>query len=154
MKKMLFSLTALVIGVAAFSQQAATTTAATSSKKADELVKFKETKHEFGKIKQGVPVTFDFSFNNISNQVVVIESATASCGCTTPVKPETPIAPGKTSKVTAGFNAAAPGPFDKTIYVKVQCAELPLELKITGEVLKAEDFAKYEAEKGKGKSGK
>jgi hypothetical protein len=42
-EKMLLSLTALVIGVAAFSQQPATTTAATSSKKADELVKFKET---------------------------------------------------------------------------------------------------------------
>lgn len=153
MKKMFFSLTALVIGVATLAQQASTP-APVSSKKADEMVKFKEMKHDFGKIKQGVPVTYEFSFNNISNEVVVIESATASCGCTTPVKPETPIAKGKSNKITAGFNAASPGPFDKTIFVKVQGADLPLELKITGEVLKAEDFAKYEAEKGKGKSSK
>jgi len=154
MKKMLFSLTALVLGVAAMAQQAASPAPAATSKKADELVKFKEVKHDFGKIKQGTPVTFDFSFNNVSNEIVVIESATASCGCTTPVKPEAPIGKGKTSKITAGFNAANAGPFDKTIFVKVQGAELPVELKITGEVLKAEDFAKYEAEKGKGKSGK
>jgi len=48
-----------------------------------------------GKIKQGVPVTYDFAFKNVSKQPVVIESATASCGCTTPVKPEKPFPAGK-----------------------------------------------------------
>jgi Protein of unknown function (DUF1573) len=108
---------------------------------------FKEVKHDFGKIKQGTPVTFDFVFKNTSSQPVVIESATASCGCTTPVKPEAPVAKGKNSKITAGFNAAAAGPFDKTIYVKVTGTEKPMEIKIVGEVLNAEDFAKYEKAK-------
>ena len=155
MKKVALSLFSLILLGGVFAQQPATATASTATVQAakPELIKFVEPKYDFGKIKQGVPVTHIFSFKNISNQVVVIESATASCGCTTPVKPEQPIAKGKEDKITAGFNAAAPGPFEKTIYVKVAGDEKPLELKIKGEVLNNEDFAKYEASKPK-KAGK
>lgn len=144
MKKIILSLFAVIISAALFAQ----------AKKADELVKFAETKYNFGKIKQGVPVNHDFTFTNVSSAPVVIENATASCGCTTPVWPQQPVAGGKGNKVTAGFNAAAPGPFEKTIFVKVAGTQQPLELKISGEVLTAEQFAKYEAEKGAKKSGK
>ncbi|MDH7462407.1 DUF1573 domain-containing protein [Chitinophagaceae bacterium 26-R-25] len=148
MKKIaLLSVFSLLLSVFAFAQ----TTSTTPTKKADELVKFAETRHDFGKIKQGVPVTYDFAFKNIGSAPVVIESATASCGCTTPVKPEKPVAKGKSDVVKAGFNAAAAGPFEKTIFVKVAGADQPLELKIAGQVLSADDFAKYEAEKAKGK---
>lgn len=126
---------------------------AVAQKKADEAIKFLESKHDFGKIKQGVPVTYEFSFQNLGNQPVVIESATASCGCTTPTWPKTPVTKNKTDKISTGFNAAAPGPFDKTITVKVAGYDLPLELHITGEVLSAEEYAKFEAIKGK-KNGK
>jgi hypothetical protein len=116
-------------------------------KKAEDVVKFKELSYDFGKIKQGVPVTHDFAFTNASETPVVIESATPSCGCTTPVKPEGAIAKGKTDKITAGFNAAAAGPFNKSITVKVAGIDLPVQLKITGEVLTADAYAKYETEK-------
>jgi len=85
---------------------------------------------------------------------VIIENAWASCGCTTPTKPEQPIAKGKNNVIKAGFNAAAAGPFDKTVYVKVQGVDIPLELKISGEVLNADAYAKYEAEKKDNKGGK
>lgn len=150
MKKLFVSFAVLFIAGAAFAQA---TAPAAPVVKAEELVKFKETVHDFGKIKQGVPVNYDFAFKNVSKKPVVIESATASCGCTTPVKPEKPVAKGKSDVIKAGFNAAAPSPFDKTIYIKVAGASLPLELKIKGEVLTAEAYEKYEMEKGK-KSGK
>ena len=150
MKKLFVSFAILFIAGAAIAQA---TAPAAPVVKAEELVKFKETVHDFGKIKQGVPVNYDFAFKNISKKPVVIESATASCGCTTPVKPEKPVAKGKSDVIKAGFNAASPSPFDKTIYIKVAGASLPLELKIKGEVLTAEAYAKYETEKGK-KSGK
>jgi hypothetical protein len=155
MKKLVVSFAVLLIAFAGFAQQPAAAAAAPAVPvvKGEDLIKFKETVHDFGKIKQGVPVTYDFVFTNISNKTVVIESATASCGCTTPVKPEQPIAKGKSDKIKAGFNAASPSPFDKTIYVKVAGANLPMEIKIKGEVLSAEAYAKYEAEKDK-KSGK
>jgi len=151
MKKLFLSFAVLLLAASSFAQVtgATETTAAAPVVKAENLIKFKETVHDFGKIKQGVPVTYDFVFTNISKKTVVIESATASCGCTTPVKPEQPIAKGKSDKIKAGFNAAAPSPFDKTIYVKVSGAAQPMEIKIKGEVLSADAFAKYEAEKGK-----
>ena len=104
-------------------------------KKADEVVKFKEMKHDFGKIKQGVPVTYDFVFTNVGETPVIIENASASCGCTTPTWPQQPIMKGKSDKIKAGFNAAAPGVFEKGIFVKVKGYDYPIEIKITGEVL-------------------
>lgn len=100
-----------------------------------EVVKFKETTYNFGKIKKGIPVTHEFDFTNVSDEPVIIEVATASCGCTTPTWPQAPIAKGKSDKITAGFNAASPGPFNKTITVKLHGVDKPVVLTITGEVV-------------------
>jgi hypothetical protein len=142
MKRVLLFAGALILSASLFAQ-----------KKAEDVVKFKETAHDFGKIKQGTPVTYNFDFTNTGDGPVVIESATASCGCTTPTKPEGAIAKGKDDKIIAGFNAAAPGPFNKTIAIKVAGIDLPVTLRITGMVLSAEDYAKYEADKGGSKPG-
>lgn len=139
MKKVLLFAAAAVFSTGLFAQ----------AKKAEDVVKFKELSHDFGKIKQGAPVTHDFVFSNISDAPVVIESATPSCGCTTPVKPEGAIGKGQTNKVTAGFNAASAGPFNKSITIKVAGVDMPLQLRITGEVLTADAYAKYEEDKGK-----
>lgn len=130
MKKIMLSL--IVLGCVSFG----------FSQTAEKIVKFTETKHNFGKIKQGVPVTYDFSFMNISSQPLVIENATASCGCTTPSWPQQPIMKSQKDVVKAGFNAASPGPFEKTVFVKIKGIDAPLELKISGEVLSAEEYAK------------
>jgi hypothetical protein len=139
MKKVLLFGAALIVSASLLAQQ----------KKAEDVVKFKEVSFDFGKIKQGAPVTHDFGFSNISDAPVIIESAIASCGCTTPGKPEGAIAKGKSDKITAGFNAAAAGPFNKTITIKVAGVDNLLVLKITGEVLTADAYTKYESEKGK-----
>lgn len=143
MKSFVLALAALLVTAGVFAQ----TAPAATVKKADSYIRFKELSHDFGKIKQNTPVTYNFAFTNITDKPVVIESATASCGCTTPVKPEAPVAKGKEDKITAGFNAAAAGPFNKIIYIKVAGVDQPMELKITGEVLNAEDYAKFEKEK-------
>ena len=154
MKKSFLILCAFALTTAAATAQKADVgvdkaAVAAPAKKADAVVKFTELRHDFGKIKQGVPVTYDFAFSNTGSQPVVIESATASCGCTTPTWPKTPVMKNKTDKVSAGFNAASVQPFEKSIFVKVSGFDLPIELKITGEVLSTEDYAKYEATKGK-----
>lgn len=143
MKKLFLFASVLLISAGVFAQ----------AKKAEEVVKFKELAYDFGKIKQGSPVTHEFAFSNISPSPVIIESAVPSCGCTTPVKPEGAIAKGKDDKITAGFNAAAVGPFNKTITVKVAGVDLPVQLRITGEVLDAQSYTKYEASKNN-KSGR
>jgi hypothetical protein len=148
MKKSLLLASAVLFAAGLFAQQ----------KKAEDVVKFKEMVYDFGKIKQSVPATHDFVFTNVSDAPVVIESATPSCGCTTPVKPEGAIGKGKEDKITAGFNALAAGPFNKSITVKVAGIDLPVQLKIVGEVLTADAYTRYEAEKANpqkpAKSGK
>jgi hypothetical protein len=154
MKKAVLALSLLFVSAAIFAQTTSTS-APVTQKKAEDYVKFKEMTYNFGKIKQGVPVLHDFIFANISAQPVVVESATAVCGCTTPTHPQGAIAVKGSDKITAGFNAAAPGPFTKPITVKLAGVDVPLVLTITGEVLTAEDYAKYEAtvKKPNGKPG-
>lgn len=139
MKTLMLALSVMLFSTAVFSQ----------TKKAEELVDFKEKVYDFGKIKQGVPVTHDFAFTNISDKPVIIENATASCGCTTPSWPQAPVAKGKTDKVKAGFNAAAPGVFTKQITIKVAGAQQPMVLTIKGEVLNADAFAQFQRAKTK-----
>jgi hypothetical protein len=148
MKKAIVALSVLFMSVAVFAQ----TTTQAVQKKADDYIKFREVKYDFGKIKQNVPVTHDFEFTNVSNQPIIIESASPSCGCTTPVFPQAAIDKGKTNKVTAGFNASGLGMFNKTITVKLAGVDLPTVLTITGEVLNADDYAKFEAGKKDGAS--
>ena len=138
MKKLFLFASAVILATGVFAQ----------TKKAEDVVKFKELSYDFGKIKQNAPVTHDFVFTNISDNPVIIESALASCGCTTPVKPEGAIQKGKDDKIQAGFNAANVGPFNKSITVKVAGVDMPMQIKITGEVLTPDAYAKYEATKG------
>jgi hypothetical protein len=146
MKKLFLLASTFMLTATLFAQQA-------TQKKAEDVIRFKEMTHDFGKIKQGAPVTYDFAFTNTSDAPVIIESATPSCGCTTPVKPEGAIPKGKDNKITAGFNAANVGPFNKSITVKVAGIDMPLQLKIVGEVLTVDAYTKYEASKP-AKSGK
>ena len=97
-------------------------------------ISFKETKFSFGKIKQSVPVTHVFTFTNKSAKPLVIEVATAECGCTTPVYSKEPIAKGKSSTIKVTFNAANPGTFKKNVNVKFANITPPTVLTIDGEV--------------------
>ena len=108
-------------------------------------MKFKELSFDFGKVKMGTPVTHEFTFTNIGNSPIIIESALPSCSCTTPHKPDGAIGAGKSDFIAAQYNAASPGRFNKTVTVKVAGIDMPVVLKITGEVLDADAYAKYQA---------
>ena len=126
MKKMFLFASALVFTVAVMAQ---------TQLKADDVVKFTRETHDFGKIKQGVPVTYFFEFKNVSDKPVVVENASASCGCTVPEKPEKPIAPGASGKIKVQYNAAAVAAFKKDVYIKLAGIDQPKTVHITGEVV-------------------
>lgn len=111
------------------------TFAATAQTKPEDVVKPNVVTHDFGKIKQGEPVTFVFELKNISKAPVVVENTSASCGCTTPEKPTEPIMPGGIGKVKVQYNAAAVAPFTKDVYVKLAGIDQQLILHIKGEVV-------------------
>ena len=141
MKKLFLFATAFVIGITAMAQP-----------KAEEVIKVDMERYDFGKIKQGVPVTTYFEITNTSDKPIVIESATASCGCTTPEYAKEPIAPKATTKIKVGYNAAAIGTFNKDVFVKLAGVQDTKNLKITGEVLNAAAYDTYVKENSNEKS--
>ncbi len=98
-------------------------------------VKFTQVKHSFGKIKQNKPVTYIFTFKNASGtKPLIVESATAECGCTTPEYPKSPVGKGKNGTIKVTFNAAALGAFTKKVTVKFANIAEPIVLTIDGDV--------------------
>ncbi len=100
-----------------------------------ESLKFEETTHSFGKVKQNEPVSVEFAFSNTSAKSVIIEDATAECGCTKPEFPPRPIAPGKTGVIKVTYDSKTMGAFTKKITVKLVNITKPIELLIKGEVV-------------------
>ena len=129
MKKIWILTAALFVSVAAMAQV-----------KLEETVKMNAEKHDFGKIKQGEPVTYFFEIKNIGTKPLVVENSWASCGCTTPEKIAEPILPGATAKLKVQYNAAAVAPFTKDVYVKFAGIDQTKTLQVTGEVLSAEAY--------------
>jgi hypothetical protein len=117
---------------------AETTPAQTTQVTPDELIKVNTNEYNFGKIKQGTPVTYYFELKNISSKPVVVENTYASCGCTTPDKILEPIAPGTTSKLKVQYNAGTVGTFTKEVHIKLAGITQEKVVKITGEVLAAD----------------
>lgn len=99
------------------------------------MAEFEGTTHDFGKIKQGKPVNYEFHFTNKGSKSLIVEDATAECGCTTPEFEKTPIAKNKKSTIKVTFNAENPGVFKKKVTVKFAGIKEPVILVITGEVI-------------------
>ena len=63
--------------------------------------------HDFGTIKPETDNTCRFKVTNTGNKPLIIKDVKASCGCTTPHKPEGPIAPGASDFIEVGFHPSA-----------------------------------------------
>ena len=113
------------------------------AQKPDEVIKLNADTYNFGKIKQSVPVTTFFTVTNTSDKPVVLETVVASCGCTTPEWSKEPVAPGGTTQIKVGYNAAAVAPFTKDITVRLAGIQEAKIIHITGEVLAADAFDAY-----------
>ncbi|TRW22756.1 DUF1573 domain-containing protein [Flavobacterium zepuense] len=99
---------------------------------------FKEDTFSFGDIEKGKPVSHEFTFKNTSKQTILITNVKASCGCTATNYTKTPIKPGESGNVTATYNAANPGSFNKSITVTANDTELNKVLTIKGKVIAPE----------------
>lgn len=79
---------------------------------------FEETTHDFGTITEGEVAEHVFTFTNVGEAPLVIQSTSASCGCTTPSYSREPVAPGETGEVQVKFNSQnRPGAQNKTITI-------------------------------------
>ncbi|MFP4290648.1 MAG: DUF1573 domain-containing protein [Cyclobacteriaceae bacterium] len=79
---------------------------------------FEETSYDFGTIKEGQEVEHIFKFTNTGEAPLVIQSATATCGCTVPNYPREPVAPGESGEILVKFNSTnKPGIQNKTVSI-------------------------------------
>jgi hypothetical protein len=138
--------TLALVAASVFSVQA-------QDKKGGAEFKFKggET-HDFGTLKEGPVATHVFEFTNVGNEPLIIQNASASCGCTTPEWPKEPILPGKKGKIVVNYNTQGRvAPFTKDVYIqsnaKMADGKERYELHIKGTVVAAEDPAKGAAAK-------
>ncbi len=109
-------------------------TASTSSG-AVPAFEFKETDHDFGTITEGDVVEHIFSFTNTGEAPLVIQSASASCGCTVPQWPKEPVAVGGTGEIKVQFNSAnKPGIQNKTVTIVANTSPSTTTLRIKSNV--------------------
>ena len=127
MKKLMFIAAIMMVAFVSKSQNAATT---------EQLATFEwvSTSFDFGKIKQGVPVTHEFKFTNKGKTPLIITNVQASCGCTSPGWTRDAIPPGGEGYVKATFNAANAGVFNKTVTVTANIESGFVTLSFKGEV--------------------
>ncbi len=88
----------------------------TDAVKAQEVISIANS-HDFGTIRHGRPVTYTFEFTNTGKEAFKIENVSASCGCTTPEWSKELVAPGASSSITVGYNAASEGKFEKSVTI-------------------------------------
>lgn len=113
MKKLLL-LPILALSVLTASAQAPTTSG--PARPNGPVMTFDVLEHNFGTIKQGESVTYEFKFKNSGKEPLIINTAVGSCGCTVPEYPKEPIKPNGSGVIKVTFNSTGKsGPQDKTV---------------------------------------
>ena len=103
-------------------------------------IEYFDLTHNFGNVFYPSDNKYTFKFKNTGSVPLVIDKATASCGCTIPNKPEEPIMPGEIGELDVIFRPKS-GQVGQTVTKKItvvantQPSETYLE--ITGKVLDA-----------------
>jgi len=96
-----------------------------------------DSAYDFGKATEGDKIDFSFRFRNVGNKPLIIQNATASCGCTKPTWPKEPIPPGGIASIKAEFNSEGRiGPAFKVIHVVSNAKPAFPAMKLTGVVVK------------------
>ena len=116
MKKILFLTVMVLCSMITFAQTA---------EKSQAEIRFEKLTHDFGTFPDSSPkVTCVFNFTNVGTLPLVINQAIASCGCTVPEYPKTPIKPGEKGQIKVTYNGAGkfPGHFKKSITVRTNGA--------------------------------
>ncbi len=98
-------------------------------------ISFDKEEFDFGTVKEGDVVKTTFVVTNTGKSDLVITNAQASCGCTVPVWPKEPIAPGKTGDIQVSFNTSGkPNKQSKSITLTTNTEKGREVVKISGMV--------------------
>jgi len=81
------------------------------------VITFENTTYDYGDIYKGDNGESHFVFKNTGKADLVLTNCSSSCGCTVPVWPKDPIAPGETATITVRYDTKRIGRINKAIYV-------------------------------------
>ncbi|MFK7785477.1 MAG: DUF1573 domain-containing protein [Crocinitomicaceae bacterium] len=68
-------------------------------------LEFDKVLHDFGDVAAEVENTTSFIVKNTGERPLIISDVSATCGCTTPKKPEAPIPPGESDEIVVTFKS-------------------------------------------------
>lgn len=127
MKKLALALAVIVVMAACKTNDKSPSGSGLSTTQKDSMMKdtakftsiqwIDSTTKELGELKKDQTIEISYRFKNSGNNMLVIGSVRAGCGCTVPKTPEKPYAPGEEGTITATFNGSGHGPVNKTITV-------------------------------------
>ena len=129
MKKILFLTVMVLCSMITFAQTA---------EKSQAEIRFEKLTHDFGTFPDSSPkVTCVFNFTNVGTLPLVINQAIASCGCTVPEYPKTPIKPGEKGQIKVTYNGAGkfPGHFKKPVTVRSNASNQMVRIYVEGDMV-------------------
>lgn len=118
--------------------------------KAQAVMTFDTTHHDFGKVKAGKKAVHVYKFKNTGDRDLVIREVKTTCGCTVAEFPRKPIAPGKKGKIVVAFDTKEKnGPYVKGVNVHHNggVSNLIVYIEVLGEPLQEEIEYPEEEEK-------
>ena len=124
-------------GITPVSTSTQTSTVANSGSDTEfPIITFEKTEYDFGSVKEGDIVDYTFKFKNTGNFPLIINKATATCGCTVPEWPKKPVAVGASGEIRVKFNSKNRKNL-QTKYVNINANTKPevTRLKIIGNVI-------------------
>ncbi len=88
-------------------------------------LKFDKVLHDFGDVESEVKNTTSFIVTNTGDKPLIISDVSTTCGCTTPKKPEGPIAPGASDEIQVTFKSkpTQKNEIKKTVTITANTAE-------------------------------
>ncbi|WP_310396681.1 DUF1573 domain-containing protein [Hymenobacter sp.] len=103
------------------------------------VMKFSEAEFDFGDIQPNAKVNHVFTFTNAGKTPLLIEDATASCGCTTPRWTKEPVAPGAKGTMEVQFDSRGKqGIISKQVSVRANTQPSITTVLIKGNILTAD----------------
>ena len=103
-------------------------------------ISFEEEIHDFGTFDQHGNGTFEFKFTNTGDAPLIISNSKGSCGCTVPVWPKEPIAPGESNVIKVKYDTKRIGSFNKSVTITSNAKTDPTKvIRIKGKTLAVEE---------------
>ena len=105
-------------------------------KGANSKCKFERDLYDLGRIEQGEIVKYTMKFTNVGEDLLIITSARASCGCTVPKWTKEPIAKGEEGQLEVTFDSSGrSGVQHKSVKLMTNSVEKSVEVSFTAEII-------------------